>query len=212
MTAADEIEILKNARKGDEGARESLYVTYFDGSRQIRALLARQVRDSADREDILHDAYLSLIRSNAEFRGESKLQTFVYRVVQIAILQKRRSDKADREDKMVRLTFELDGEERQRELSVQDYQFQEVDAGATAEKLYGLIPEPLRTALRLRVSEDLSYEEIAEKTNAPLNTVATRIFKARMLLAKMLGSGERADPRAEKRMAAAGKKSVGTGD
>lgn len=188
MAPADEIELLERARGGNDSAREELYVTYFSGNKQVRALLGREIRNPADRDDILHDAYLSLIRSKSEFRGDSKLQTFIYRVVQIAILQKHRNARVDREDKMVRLSFESDGEEKQRELAVQDYRFEEVTAGATVDKLCGLLPEPLRTAFRLRVSEEMSYQEIAEATNSPVNTVATRIFKARGHLARLLGA------------------------
>jgi DNA-directed RNA polymerase specialized sigma24 family protein len=54
--------------------------------------------------------------------------------------------------------------------------------------LYSFLPEPLRTAFRLRLSDELSYEEIAAVTKAPVNTVATRIFKARALLARLLGA------------------------
>ena len=187
MQRSEEVELLKKARQGDESARDTLYLSYFSGAKQVRTLLAREIQNSADREDILHDAYLSMLRSAAEFRGDSGLQTFVYRVVQITILQKHRSDRADREDKMVRLTFEFDGEERRRELACRDYQFERIEAGATAEKLYSFLPEPLRTAFRLRLSEELSYEEIAQVTKAPLNTVATRIFKARALLARLFG-------------------------
>jgi RNA polymerase sigma-70 factor, ECF subfamily len=187
MPNPDDVELLKKARRGDESAREELYVTYFSGNKQVRALLAREIKNPGDREDVLHDAYLSLVRSLAEFRGDSKLQTVVYRVVQITILQKRRRDRSDREDKMVRLTFEFEGEERRRELSCQDYQFERVNAGATAEKLYTFLPEPLRTAFRLRLSDELSYEEIAAATKSPVNTVATRIFKARALLARLFG-------------------------
>lgn len=188
MPNADDVELLKKARRGDQSAREELYLTYFSGNKQVRSLLAREIKNPADREDVLHDAYLSLVRSAAEFRGDSRLQTFVYRVVQITILQKRRGERADREDKMVRLTFEFEGEERRRELAVQDYQYERIDAGATADKLYAFLPEPLRTAFRLRLSDELSYEEIAAATKAPVNTVATRIFKARALLARLLGA------------------------
>jgi RNA polymerase sigma-70 factor (ECF subfamily) len=185
MGHAEEVDLLKRARQGDESARETLYLTYFSGSKQVRNLLAREIRNPADREDILHDSWLSLVRSPAEFRGDSRLETFIYRVVQIAILQKRRSDRADREDKMVRLSYEFQGEEREKELAIRDYQFDRVDAGASADKLYSFLPEPLRTAFRLRLSKELTYEEIAAATKTPVNTVATRIFKARALLAKL---------------------------
>jgi RNA polymerase sigma-70 factor (ECF subfamily) len=188
MERGEEVELLGNARQGDESAREALYLQYFSENKQVRRLLAREIKDPADREDILHDAYLSMVRSSAEFRGDSRLQTFVYRVVQITILQKHRNDRAGREDKMVRLSFEFEGEERQRELAARDYQFERIEADATAEKLYALLPEPLRTAFRLRLSDELSYEEIATVTKAPVNTVATRIFKARALLARLFGA------------------------
>src|SRR5258706_6184788 len=109
MGQAAEVDLLKRAQQGDESARETLYLTYFSGNKQVRSLLAREIKNPADREDILHDAWLSLVRSAAEFRGDSRLQTFIYRVVQIAILQKHRRDCAAREINMVRLTLEVEG-------------------------------------------------------------------------------------------------------
>jgi len=189
METNEEAELLRKAQQGDSSSRDSLYTTYFSGSKQIQGLLEREVPIAADREDILHDAWLSLVRSKSDFRGDSKLQTFIYRVVQVAILQKLRSDRARRRDKMVRLVIESDGEERERELPVQDYQFESVDANLAAEKLYSFVPEPMRTALRLRLNDELTYEEISQQTGTPINTVATRIFKARAILAKLFGAG-----------------------
>jgi DNA-directed RNA polymerase specialized sigma24 family protein len=54
--------------------------------------------------------------------------------------------------------------------------------------MYSFVPEPLRTPLRLRVDDELSYDEIAKRTGTPINTVATRIFKARAILAKLFGA------------------------
>ena len=182
-----EVELLRAARGGDALAQRELYEKYFSKNRQVQGLLAREVRNPADRDDVMHDAYMSLVRSASEFRGDSRLNTFIYRVVQFTILQKLRRERSAREDRMVRLSVEVDGAERERELAVTDYQFEEVDAGATAVKLLQLLPASLQTAFRLRVIEDMSYEEIAAATGAPLNTVATRIFKARKLLSEKFG-------------------------
>ncbi len=188
MEIDEEAELLQRAQKGDQQASDTLYSSYFSGSKQIRGLLDREVHIAEDREDLLHDAFLSLIRSKSDFRGDSKLQTFVYRVVQVAILQKLRSDRARRRDKMVRLFVEHDGEDRERELPIKDYQFEAVDAKLASERLYSFIPEPLRTPFQLRVTDEMTYEEIAERTGSPINTVATRIFKARAILAKLFGA------------------------
>lgn len=187
MEFNSEAELLRRAQGGSAEARDQLYSQYFAQSKSVQGLLTREVPIAEDREDILHDAYLSLIRSKGEFRGDAKLQTFVYRVVQIAILQKLRSDRSRRRDKMVRLTFQVDGEERERSLPIEDFQYETVNASLACEKLLKVLPEPLRTAFRLRANEDLSYDEIARQTNTPINTVATRIFKARALLARAFG-------------------------
>jgi len=187
VDSQEEAEFLRKAQGGSAEARDQLYSQYFAQSKTVQGLLAREVPIPEDREDILHDAYLSLIRSKSEFRGDAKLQTFVYRVVQIAILQKLRSDRSRRRDKMVRLSFQVDGEERERSLPVEDLSYETVNAMLAAEKLLKVLPEPLRTAFRLRVTDELSYDEIARRTNTPINTVATRIFKARGILARVFG-------------------------
>lgn len=194
MEKNEEAELLRRAQRGDSASRDALYANYFKGNKQIQGLLEREVPIAEDREDILHDAYLSLVRSKSDFRGDSKLATFVYRVVQVAILQKLRSDRARRRDKMVRLVLETDGEERERQLPVQDYQFETVNAEMAAEKLYAFLPEVLRTPFRMRVTDELSYDEIARRTKTPINTVATRIFKARALLAGLFGAPGKKTP------------------
>ncbi len=89
-----EKELLLSAQADGASARAELCKTYFSQSKQVKGLLAREVARPEDRKDILHDAYISLIRSEGQFRGDARLQTFIYRVVQIAILQKLRSDRS----------------------------------------------------------------------------------------------------------------------
>jgi RNA polymerase sigma-70 factor (ECF subfamily) len=187
MDMSAEADLLRRAQAGDNEASETLYRDFFEKNRQIHNLLLREVPAPEDREDILHDAFLSLIRSKSEFRWDSRLQTFVYRVVQVAILQKLRSDRARRRHKMVRLFVDLSGETLERELAVTDYGFEQVESEQMAERMYALLPEPLRTALRLRVNDDLSYLEVARRMDSPVNTAATRIFKARAILYKLFG-------------------------
>ena len=187
MDMSAEADLLRRAQAGENEASDALYREFFEKNRQIHNLLLREVPAPEDREDILHDAFLSLIRSKSEFRGDSRLQTFVYRVVQISILQKMRSDRARRRSKMVRLFVDMSGETMERELAVTDYGFEQVESEQMADKMYGLLPEPLRTALRLRVADDLSYSEVARRMDSPVNTAATRIFKARAILYKLFG-------------------------
>jgi DNA-directed RNA polymerase specialized sigma24 family protein len=62
--------------------------------------------------------------------------------------------------------------------------------------------------LRLRVTDDLSYSEIARRMDSPVNTAATRIFKARAILYKLFGGahwGEESGP--QENLAPSAKKS-----
>jgi len=190
MDTSAEADLLRRAQAGDNEASEVLYRDFFENNRQIHNLLLREVPAPEDREDILHDAFLSLVRSKSEFRGDSRLQTFVYRVVQVAILQKMRSDRARRRSKMVRLFVDLSGETLERELAVTDYGYERVESEQMADKMFAVLPEPLRTALRLRVADDLSYSEVARRMDSPVNTAATRIFKARAILYKLFGGAQ----------------------
>jgi RNA polymerase sigma-70 factor (ECF subfamily) len=193
MESIAEADLLRNAQAGNPEASEILYREYFEQNPQIQNLLLREVSAPEDREDILHDAFVSLLRSKTGFRGDARLQTFVFRVVQVAILQKLRSDRARRHGKMVRLFVDLAGESRERELAIEDFGFEKVESDQMAEKIYQLLPEPLRTALRLRASDDLSYAEIARRMDTPVNTAATRIFKARTLLYQLFGGQKYSD-------------------
>jgi len=213
MDMSAEADLLRRAQAGDNEASDILYREFFENNRQIHNLLLREVPAPEDREDILHDAFLSLVRSKSEFRGDSRLQTFVYRVVQIAILQKLRSDKARRSSKMVRLFVDLSGESIERELAVTDYGFEKVESDQMAERMYALLPEPLRTALRLRTADDLSYSEVARRMDSPVNTAATRIFKARAILYKLFGGSHSDGHRpAEEDPVKSAKKSGGPGN
>lgn len=48
------------------------------------------------------------------------------------------------------------------------------------------LPEELRTAIRLRELEGLSYEDIGEVMQCPIGTVRSRIFRAREAIDKAM--------------------------
>ena len=48
------------------------------------------------------------------------------------------------------------------------------------------LPEDLRTAIKLREIEGMSYEEIATTMECPVGTVRSRIFRAREAIDRQL--------------------------
>jgi len=180
-----EMNLLRRAKEGDLAASEELFTKYLKESKSIQGLLRRSLSNPDDREEMLHDIYLQLVSGSNAFRGEARLSTYVYQVARITIFQKFRRENTLKRGKIyrtIREPFELaDGSQ-----SSPDYQYSMKEARQILLDLIGRLPAAYREALRLRVLEDLSYEEIAERTGLPINTVSTKIHKGKKLLAMIL--------------------------
>ena len=48
------------------------------------------------------------------------------------------------------------------------------------------LPEKYQNLVKLRYFEELSYKEIAHKTNSPLGTIKAQLFRARDLLFEIM--------------------------
>lgn len=57
-----------------------------------------------------------------------------------------------------------------------------IDEAAVVRALVEALPEPFREVLVLREMNDLSYQQIAEVTGAPIGTVMSRLARARLLV------------------------------
>lgn len=66
---------------------------------------------------------------------------------------------------------------------------QEVETRLALERVMALVPEAYREALRLRIVEELDYQQIADRLGIPLATVGTRIFKGKSLMVELLRKG-----------------------
>jgi RNA polymerase sigma-70 factor, ECF subfamily len=154
--------------------------------------VARSIlRNDADAEDAMQDAYLQAYRRLSDFRGEAQLSTWLTRIVINQALMRLRSDKRDR----VVLSFnDADANEAQSlvEEMPDDKSESPRDAALRGEIRRLLehhidaLPLPMRTVLVMRDVEDMSVQETAETLGIPPATVRTRLFRARAMLREML--------------------------
>jgi len=143
--------------------------------------LARYLlREPADAEDAVQDAYLQALRHFGGFRGENArawLLMIVRRVCYAwADRGRRHGDPTDPE-----LLDELpDGAESpETELLRGELQSQLARAVEA-------LPLPFREAIVLREIQELSYQEIAVVTGVPVGTVMSRLSRARRRLQRAL--------------------------
>lgn len=185
--AAAERELLSRARAGDRQAQAELYERHICGSAAIRGLLRRAVPDPAQAEDLLQDVFLAATRPGEAFRGDCRLSTYLYRVAQITVLEHHRAANTQKRGGQVRFIQESElARSPSGELRCAPLEFEEVETRLALDKAMALVPEVYREALRLRIVDELEYQEIAERLSIPLNTVSTRIFKGKAVLVKRL--------------------------
>jgi len=158
--------------------------------------LARSIlKDDAEAEDAVQEAYLAAYRNIAGFRGGAKLSTWLARIVMNEAYARLRNRK--RVGAVV-VSLEADWPREDRETFMEEEAMAEdkaerPDAAAMRTELRRLLerridalPEQFRTVFILRDVEELSVEETAECLDVPPATVRTRAFRARALLRESL--------------------------
>ena len=152
--------------------------------RTARAIL----RDDAEAEDALQEAYFKAYRTIGDFRGEARLSTWLGRIVANEALMRLR--KRARRSEIVPLHSSATVED----LNISDTNMRqgpEISAQrAEIRKLIEIqidaLPEAYRPVFVLRAVEEFSVEETADVLQIPAATVRSRFFRARSLLREAL--------------------------
>ncbi len=177
MTSNDETDLIERIKKGDRSAFEAILLTYQD---RIYNLCRYMLRNREDAQDAAQDVFLKAYRRLKDFRPESSVYTWIYRIAITTCLDYRRKSRRE-VFRSEPLTEDLPSCDLSPE---QLYESGEIpDLIQTAlQKL----PEKLRAAIVLREIEELSYEEIAEVLHTSAGTVKSRISRGREQLRRLL--------------------------
>ncbi|KQO98483.1 RNA polymerase sigma factor [Leifsonia sp. Leaf264] len=160
---ASEAPLIDRARDGDARAFDELLRPHRD---KLWGICVRVTRNHADAEDAVQDAMVAIWKGLPRFRGEAAFSTWTYRIAANAALG------------VVR---------RRREVPVAEIFDIEPDPGfedgvAMHDEIQAAlrtVPEDFRVALVLREYGSLTYEEIAEHQGIPVQTVKSRLNRAR---------------------------------
>jgi RNA polymerase sigma-70 factor, ECF subfamily len=145
--------------------------------RTARAIL----RDDAEAQDAVQEGYLQAYRALGTFRGESKLSTWLIRIVaNEALMRRRRNARAA-------ALITMDGTAQPEEACESGQPGPEHEAGCAEmrrllEARIDALPAEYRAVFVLRALEELTVEETAAALGIPNATVRTRYFRARGLL------------------------------
>jgi RNA polymerase sigma-70 factor (ECF subfamily) len=160
-------ELVLAIQKGDISAYEELVRRYQQG---LYVFIFRILHDDAASRDIVQDSLVKVYQIIQSIDIQKKFSTFLFEIAKNAALSVLRKRK-----RILSLDAisEIEEDESFWELYLrQDQQARVRNTVQSLEKKYTIV-------LSLYYFEDLSYEEIARKTQLPLNTVRTHIKRAK---------------------------------
>ena len=172
-------ELIAKILAGDTDAMETLMRLH---NRTLYRTARAILRDDAEAEDAVQEAYLRAYRALATFRGESKLSTWLVRITaNEALMRRRRNARVA----LVRpIEEDADALERVQTAasSEPESEAQRSEVRRLLEARIDALPEAYRAVFVLRGLEELTVEETARALEIPDATVRTRYFRARRLL------------------------------
>lgn len=177
--------LVEAARRGDEGAFESLVRLY---EKRVFALANRMCGNSEDAAEAAQEAFLAAWQGLRFFRGDSSFSTWLYRLTSNACVDLLRREGRHRAAAGPSLDDDQDLNRDVQDvtaLSPQEEAERRELRAQIEEGLRALSPEH-RQVLVLREMHQLSYDEIADTLDLDVGTVKSRISRGRKQLRNFL--------------------------
>ncbi|MFZ1467572.1 MAG: RNA polymerase sigma factor [Paracoccaceae bacterium] len=177
-----EAELIARAVAGESAAFEVLMRRY----NQLMFRTARAIlRSDAEAEDAAQEGWLHAWRGLARFRAESRLSTWLVRIVSNEALGRLRRTSAQ----IIPLEAAMLSPDPKTQAALTEapsrgpeQELLRVEMRRMMEAQIDLLPEVYRPVFMLRAVEEMSVEEVSAALDIPQATVRSRFFRARSLL------------------------------
>jgi RNA polymerase sigma-70 factor, ECF subfamily len=186
--AVSDSDLARRVSAGDHIAFEALMRQF---NRPLFRVARSILEDDTEAEDALQEAYVTAYGAMNSFRGESKLSTWLTRIVINEALGRLRKQKRDR----VVIPFSSEGQqdETAKEAAAVDESKASPEAATLRAEIRRLLerkidelPMAFRTVFMMRELEEMTVEETARCLDIPEATVRSRHFRAKGLLRESL--------------------------
>lgn len=170
-------DIIERAAQGDEQAFRELYQMT---ARRVYGTALRITGNQPDAEEVTQDVFMKIHHQLKTFKTGTSFMAWVYRItVNTAInAYHKRKRRTVREDDFEIVIGKTAGSSAVTALIEQEHHEKQV------QKLLGMLNPDQRACLVLREIEGLDYKEIATALKININTVRTRLKRAREVLVK----------------------------
>jgi RNA polymerase sigma-70 factor (ECF subfamily) len=174
--------LIERAQQGDSAAFGELYELH---KRRAFRICYRIVKNQADAEDLVQEAFLQLFRKLKLFRGESQFSTWFHRlVVNVALMKLRKKD--GRYDTSLDELVEVGDSELKQEVTSIDHHLELSPERIAVGKAIEQLPPGYRLILRMHDLEGFEHNEIAEILGCSIGNSKSQLHKARAALLSLL--------------------------
>jgi RNA polymerase sigma factor (sigma-70 family) len=182
----DEKLLIQALQKGDQVAFSQLIDLYQD---KVYSCAIGMLQHAEDAEDVAQEVFIEVYRAIPNFKGESALGTWIYRITVNKVLEFQR--KKQRKKRFGFLIPIFGGEEEQT-VQVSDFHhpgiaLEQQELSSVLFKAINELPERQKTAFLLHKLEQQSYQEICEIMELSLSSVESILFRAKKNLQNLLG-------------------------
>lgn len=178
MIEGEDRELVERYSHGEMRAFDTIVERY---EHRVYSIAFRMTGNIEDARDAMQDVFLSALRALRSFRGDAQLSTWFHRVAvnaSLDVLRKRKRHTTQ--------PLEEAGERPSDDVSPEDAAARAARAVEVQRALQD-VREDYRTVLVLHDLQDLDYAEVAEALDIPVGTVKSRLHRARIEIAALLG-------------------------
>ncbi|MCZ4694285.1 RNA polymerase sigma factor [Ancylomarina euxinus] len=155
--------------------------------RLVFHVAARLLNRQEDLEDVCQEVFIKVHQKLPEFRGDSKLSTWIATIAYRVAVNHIKKKKAE---------TDIDDSEREflhNDMITYDHPqniIEKQELKAYVRQMVDRLPSQYKTVLSLYHLEEMGYKEIVEITGLPEGTVKNYIFRARKLLKELIKNSE----------------------
>jgi len=174
--------LIERIRGGDSRGFAELVSRY---QARIFSFIYRMTMSQEDSRDLTQEVFIQVFRSLARFKGEARFSTWIYRIAANKAIDFLRRNKKSKPPDPANDFYNLENAGAV-DYNPENIYLQEEKVRRLRRMIAGL-PDRYRLVLFLFHYEKMSYQQIAETLEVPVKTVATRLYRAKILLKEKLG-------------------------
>ncbi len=164
-------QLILEVQQGSDEAFTELFLRYRE---RVYGFFRRRMYDAAQAEELAQETFLAVLRAAQRYEPRATFRAYLFGIAFNILAANRRKSGLD---------------STRRDSAPDEVPY---PSGTNPENVIWVrqaverLDAPEREVLLLREFEELSYEEIAKILRAPMNTVRSRLFRARMALREIL--------------------------